>query len=847
MARTAREPSDQGKPIVLVTGVSGNVGTALAAALKSYYRVVGMDMSEPRGGTGEDNTDWIQLDLTSDASVAEALKRFRERHGSHVASVVHLAAYFDFSGEYKPKYDEVNVEGTRRLLRALHGLDVEQFVYSGTMLVHEATEPGGRIDENAPIRPRWAYPQSKAAAERVIAEEHGDIPYVLLHLAGLYDEHTAVPTLAQQMARIYERRVQAHLYAGDVRAGQSMIHRDDMIEAFKRAIDRRSTLSDALTVLVGEPEAMSYENLQDALGRLIHGEAWATLSVPAPLAKAGAWLQGAAEPVVPDAIDEGRKPFIRPFMMEIASDHYALDVSRAHELLGWAPKHRIQDELPKMVAVLKRDPPAWYKANQVTPPPWLKAADEVADEVEPLRRRGEAGFRQAHQRYLWGPFLTAGLGAWLIASPPTFGAIDMAMIASDIASGVALVVLGLLTLSWRLAMLRWLTAAVGAWVMFAPLVFWSDNAAVYLNATLVGALVTAIAVSLPPTPGISPVALASGPDIPPGWGYSPSDWSERVPIIALALVGLIVSRYMTAYQLGHAEGVWEPFFDVPGDKNGTEYIITSKVSEAWPVSDAGLGALTYLLEIIAGLIGSRQRWRTMPWAVVAFGIMIVPLGVVSITFIVIQPSVIGTWCTLCLIGAAAMLLQIPYSLDELVATGQFLRRRRKAGRSLLQVFFTGDTDDGEPADGIAVAPGTTGGSAGTRTYGEFERAPQQVLRDMLGGNVGAPWNLLACIAIGAWLMCTRLTVGAEGQVANADHLIGALVITVAVTAMAEVARPVRLLNIGFGVALLIVPFAYDAGSASLWSSLACGVALIALSLPRGAIRQRYGAWNRLLV
>src|SRR5690606_25347793 len=106
------------------------------------------------------------------------------------------------------------------------------------------------------------------------------------------------------------------------------------------------------------------------------------------------------------------------------------------------------------------------------------------------------------------------------------------------------------------------------------------------------------------------------------------------------------------------------------------------------------GALTYMLEILTGIIGSTLRWRTMPWLVMAFGIMIVPLGIVSITFIIIQPIVIGTWCTLCLIGAAAMLLQIPYSLDELVATGQFLWRRKRAGQNILRVFFVGDTDEG---------------------------------------------------------------------------------------------------------------------------------------------------------
>jgi hypothetical protein len=57
-----------------------------------------------------------------------------------------------------------------------------------------------------------------------------------------------------------------------------------------------------------------------------------------------------------------------------------------------------------------------------------------------------------------------------------------------------------------------------------------------------------------------------------------------------------------------------------------------------------------------GAMGGRQRWRTMPWMVAAFGIVVVPLGVVSIYFIIIQPIVIGTWCTLCLIAAGAMTL-----------------------------------------------------------------------------------------------------------------------------------------------------------------------------------------------
>ena len=32
-------------------------------------------------------------------------------HGSRIASVVHLAAYFDFTGEDNPLYQSVNVDG----------------------------------------------------------------------------------------------------------------------------------------------------------------------------------------------------------------------------------------------------------------------------------------------------------------------------------------------------------------------------------------------------------------------------------------------------------------------------------------------------------------------------------------------------------------------------------------------------------------------------------------------------------------------------------------------------------------------------------------------------------------
>ena len=821
MAKAAKS-----KPIVLITGAAGNIGRSLARALASDYRVVGID----RPGRKAD-FPLIHADLSKDKSVAAAFARFRKKFGAKIASVVHLAAYFDFSGEENPLYQSINVEGTRRLLKALQAFEVEQLVYSGTMLVHAPGKPGERIDESQPIAPKWAYPKSKAAAEEVIRAEHGKIPYVLLHIAGLYDDETAVPTLANQIARIYELDLESYFYPGSTRAGQAMVHRDDLLDAFKRTIDRRDKIPSGTVILIGEEEAPSYDALQDEIGYLIHGsERWPTLRLPKPVAAAGAWVLEKAEPIVPDALDQGEEPFVKPFMVRMADDHYELDISRARQLLGWEPKHRIKDELPKIIAALKRDPKGWYEKNGLTPPATITEAAEEGVNPERVRAEHEAMLVDEHSRFRWAHFANIFLGLWLVAQPPLIQVEEPPLAWSEVGLGLATILFASLSLSWRLGWARWLTAGVGALVMAVPFLFWTANGAAYLSDTLVGGLIFAFAVGSRPEVGPTPLAATTGPYTPPGWSYNPSTWSQRLPIILLAVVGLEIARYLAAYQLGHVDGVWEPFFQgsVADPRNGTEEIITSYVAEAWPVSDAAVGGYTYALEILTGIVGSQARWRTMPWLVVLFGLMIAPLGVVSICFIIIQPILLGTWSTLALLGAAAMLIQIPYSLDELLASVQFIRRRVRTGRNWLRVLLFGDTDKGGPE----------------RPADEFADGPGAFLTDMWSGGVNLTWNLALATVIGLWLMFTRLTLGADGGMANADHLIGALSLTVISLAAAEVARPLRYLLVPLGAALFVTPFLYEASTVQLAASFAAGAALIALSIRRGPIRCRYGSWQR---
>ncbi len=49
-------------------------------------------------------------------------------------------------------------------------------------------------------------------------------------------------------------------------------------------------------------------------------------------------------------------PFIKPWMIDFADDHYALDITRAKSSLEWEPRHTLRDTIPKMIAAFKREP-----------------------------------------------------------------------------------------------------------------------------------------------------------------------------------------------------------------------------------------------------------------------------------------------------------------------------------------------------------------------------------------------------------------------------------------------------------------------------------------------------------
>ena len=201
----------------------------------------------------------------------------------------------------------------------------------------------------------------------------------------------------------------------------------------------------------------------------------------------------------------------------------------------------------------------------------------------------------------WSQIPLLVLGLWLIVSPFSLGYRSVLLIWSDVISGILVTVLAMIAFRTKRVWAAWANTFVGLWLAFAPIAFWAPDAAAYANDTLVGMLVVTFAVLIPM------MMTMPGPDVPLGWSYNPASWQQRAPILALALLSFFLARYMTAFQLGHISWVWDPIF---GD--GTVKVLGSDLSKSFPISDGGLGAFVYLVELLSGFMGDPRRWRTMP-------------------------------------------------------------------------------------------------------------------------------------------------------------------------------------------------------------------------------------------
>jgi UDP-glucose 4-epimerase len=350
--KTSVKDQSINKEVIIVSGSSGLIGSALIHKIAPLYKLVGLDNVGYPYPPAE--AECICVDITSDESMKFAFERIRYEYGGKISSVVHLAAYYDFLGKPSPLYDEITVKGTQRLLRMLQEFEVEQFIFSSSMLVYKPSLPGQKMDEEWPLLPKWDYPKSKVTTEKVMRDQRGKIPIVIMRMAGVYSEEGNSIPITNQIQRIYEKQISASLYPANTAHGSTYIHLDDLVDAIAKTIEKRKELPQEVVLNVGDDETLSYKQLQDIISKEVDGTQKEIIKIPKWFAKTGAFM-----------LNLVGKAFIKPWMIDLADDHFEMDSAKAKKMLGWQPEHSLRGTLPKMIKKLKDDPKAFYKVNKL--------------------------------------------------------------------------------------------------------------------------------------------------------------------------------------------------------------------------------------------------------------------------------------------------------------------------------------------------------------------------------------------------------------------------------------------------------------------------------------------------
>ncbi|MCW4355907.1 NAD-dependent epimerase/dehydratase family protein [Hoyosella sp. YIM 151337] len=321
---------------IVITGASGNVGTALLRALASDaggpHHVVGICRRRPPPEPPYDTAEWVRADISELSAERELRERFRDAD-----AVVHLAWLIQPSHN-QDALKSVNRDGTRRVISAALDEKVPHLVHMSSIGTYASAEPGTIATESWPHDgiPSSYYSVDKAFCEHLldgIAAGETTIarvrPTLILHEPAAsevarYFLGPLVPTvmLREGLLRFAPLPNELHI---------QFIHADDVARAITHILHRR---------------AGGAFNL--AATPVIDRESWAQIfggtGPPAPvsLLRAGAALSWRLrlQPTGPGWLDMGIQLPL-------------LDCSRAHTELDWHPEITADELLPSFFEALR--------------------------------------------------------------------------------------------------------------------------------------------------------------------------------------------------------------------------------------------------------------------------------------------------------------------------------------------------------------------------------------------------------------------------------------------------------------------------------------------------------------
>jgi dihydroflavonol-4-reductase len=306
--------------IILITGASGFVGSAIAiAARHAGYRVrVLVRAASPRGNI-QPGDDVVIGDIRDRASLAEALRDVRY--------LIHAAADYRLWSRTPSEIITTNAEGTRCVMEEALRAGVERIVYTSSVATI-ALRDDTPADESSPLSEHdaiGAYKKSKVIAERLVEEmvQRQRLPAVIVNPSTPIGPRDVKPT---PTGRIIVEAARGRMPAF-VDTGLNLVHVDDVAAGHLAALARGT---------IGERYILGGENvyLRDMLAEIarVVGRKPPRVRLPiAPLYPLAVVAEGVG-------LITGREPFLTLDGLRMARHHMFFNDAKARRELGYSTR-----------------------------------------------------------------------------------------------------------------------------------------------------------------------------------------------------------------------------------------------------------------------------------------------------------------------------------------------------------------------------------------------------------------------------------------------------------------------------------------------------------------------------
>jgi nucleoside-diphosphate-sugar epimerase len=160
------------RPVVVITGVSGNLGTRLLPRLADYS-VIGVDVSPPRTDLP---LQFERLDLGTESSTRPLFELLRD---TRPVAVVHLAFVIDpvRTGVLDvERMWQINVAGTARLMEAITEANriaespIRQFIFPSSVSAYGPNLPGAATEDSPLAAHTLPYAIHKKQSDEVVQQ-----------------------------------------------------------------------------------------------------------------------------------------------------------------------------------------------------------------------------------------------------------------------------------------------------------------------------------------------------------------------------------------------------------------------------------------------------------------------------------------------------------------------------------------------------------------------------------------------------------------------------------------------------------------------------------------------------